>query len=148
MRREDKYPNTETFQYYNANPKNRITTDCVLRAVCTALQQDYITTLREMTEVQCKTGYSMDCNEGINKYLESKGWYKCSQPRKSDNTKYTGEEFCRALSQHRVLQECRADKHHIIANIGSHHIVAIINYKVHDIWNSTDGCIGNYWVKR
>lgn len=30
MTRQEKYPNTDTFTYYNANPKNRITGDCML----------------------------------------------------------------------------------------------------------------------
>ena len=33
--------NTPSFTYYNANPKNRKTDDCVVRALCTALKQDY-----------------------------------------------------------------------------------------------------------
>ena len=39
MRRQDKYPDTEVFHYFNANPKNRITTDCVVRAICLATQK-------------------------------------------------------------------------------------------------------------
>lgn len=50
---------------------------------------------------------------------------------------YTGEEFCETL--------CGDEK--IVANIGSNHCVAIVNGKVHDTWNSTSRCIGNYWEK-
>ena len=57
------------------------------------------------------------------------------QPRKSDNTKYIGKEFCKMF------------KGTCVANIGGHHIVCIKDGKVHDIWDSTDGCIGNYWIK-
>lgn len=56
MKRQEKYPETSTFHYYNANPKNRITTDCVIRAITTALEQDYNKTVMEMAEMQCKTG--------------------------------------------------------------------------------------------
>jgi hypothetical protein len=34
----------------------------------------------------------------------------------------------------------------MIANIGGHHIVAIIEGQINDIWDSSDGCIGNVWV--
>ena len=34
-----------------------------------------------------------------------------------------------------------------IAHIGGHHIIAIVDKKVNDTWDSTDGCIGNYWTK-
>ena len=57
------------------------------------------------------------------------------QPRKANNKKYTGKEFCKKHNE-----TC-------VANIGGHHVVCIKNGKVHDIWDSTDGCIGNYWVK-
>ena len=35
----------------------------------------------------------------------------------------------------------------IIANIGGHHIVAIIGGKIKDTWDSSSGCIGNIWIK-
>lgn len=133
--RQQKYPDTKTFTYYNANPKGRITGDCTFRAICTALGQTWEQTVMEMAELSCKTGYAINDNKGIAKYLELKGWKKMKQPRKRDNTKYTGKEFCKTF------------KGTCVANIGGHHIVCIKNGKVHDIWDSTDGCIGNYWIK-
>lgn len=127
--------NTSYFKYYNANPKNKKTTDCVVRAICTALDQSYEQTLREMIELQIKTGYDMSDVKGFGKYLESKGWIKQKQPRKSNNTKYTGWEFVRIFNG-----VC-------VANIGGNHTVCIKEGKVYDIWDSTDGCIGNYWTK-
>lgn len=149
MKREQKYPDTATFKFFNANPKNRFTGDCVIRAIVTALEQDYNNTVMEMAELMCKTGYAMDSEKGIEKYLTLKGWTKHPQPRKSDNTKYTGEEFCKLINKDILFLGKR-----IIANIGSHHIVCIKQtedvygmFKVHDTWDSTDGCIGNFWIK-
>lgn len=149
MKRQDKYPETSTFHYHNANPKNRITTDCVIRAISTALEQDYNKTVMEMAEMQCNTGYDDGDKKLFDLYLQSKGWVKKSQPRKADGTKYTGEEFCKAISKSiEFLGKA------IVANIGGNHTVCIkaesvcANHKVYDIWDSTDGCIGNYWVKR
>lgn len=146
MTRQQKYPDTSTFRYFNANPKNRITDDCVIRAISTALNQDYNKTLTELTELSIKTGYMLNCKECYNKYLECKGWVKMKQPRKADNTKYTGKEWCEWLNENDNRNE------HIICNIGGHHIVCIVkenykSFKVWDIWNSTYGCIGNYWIK-
>lgn len=86
------------------------------------------------------------------KYLKSKGWTKQKQPRKEDNTKYTGNEFCEILQDTEyvdyILEVSKEQaKSNIIAHIGSGHIVAIVGGQVYDTWNSTDGCIGNYWVK-
>lgn len=136
--RREKYPDTKTFTFYNANPKGKFTCDCVARAVCTGLNRSYNEVLKEMFEIQITTGYEYTDNKGIEKYLESQGWVKHKQPRKRDNTKYTGEEFCELI----------ADKNkRYICNIGGHHIVAIVDKKVHDIWDSTYKCIGNYWTK-
>ena len=146
MTREQKYKDTSTFHFYNANPKNRITTDCVIRALATALEQDYNDTVMELAQMQCKTGYDDGDSKLFDKYLQSKGWIKHSQPRKSDNTKYTGAEFCRCLNK-----DIFALGKHIVANLGGNHTVCIKEidglFKVHDIWDSTDGCIGNWWSK-
>ena len=68
----------------------------------------------------------------------------------SDNKKeilreksYKRQVYCEELDS--LPSNC--DWHHIIANIGGHHIVAILDGKVHDIWDSTYKCIGNVWVK-
>lgn len=138
MKRQDKYPDTATFHFYNANPKNRITGDCWLRAICTGLEMPYETVLREMVEVQIKTGYEMGCEKCVTKYLESKGWCRRNQPRKYDNTKYTGSEFCERIA--------KKEKRYIL-DIGSHHMVAVVDNKVNDIWDSTNGAVGIYWEK-
>ena len=126
---------TETFKYYNANPNNNHVADCVVRAISTALNQSWEQTYSEL----CMLGlemYSMpNSKEVYTKYIESKGWRKCKQPRKSDNTKYIGKEFVKII------------KGTVLAHIGGHHIVCIKDNKVLDIWDSTNGCIGNYWIK-
>lgn len=138
MTRQQRYPDTPWFHFHNENPHNRFTTDCVIRAIATATGIHYNTVLMEMAEQQCKTGFDMSENKAIEKYLMSKGWAKQKQPRKEDGKKYTGIEFCAYLAD---------PKRKYIANIGGHHIVAIVGCKVWDTWDSTEGCIGNYWVK-
>ena len=131
-----KIPNdTATFKYYNANPRNKHTTDCVVRAICAALDQSYEQTVRGLTELWIKTGYEMGEAKCFGKYLELKGWVKNKQPRKFDNTKFTGKEFVKIF------------KGVCVANLGGNHTVCIKDGKVLDIWDSTDGCIGNYWTK-
>ena len=145
MKRQDKYPETSTFHYHNANTKNRITTDCVVRAISTALELPYCVVCFEMAELQCETGYDMSENKCIDMYLQSKGWVKHSQPRKEDNKKFTGKEFCDWLGDGLYINNKPAGR--VVANIGGGRIVAIIDCKVWDTWDSTDGCIGIYWTK-
>lgn len=141
MTRQEKYPETSTFHYYNANPKNKITTDCVIRALCVGMTKTYEEVYRGLMETSLRTGYHLDDVKCFEKYLQENGWIKNKQPRKVDNTKYTGKEFCQKLN------ETAKRYANYIANIGGHHIVAIVDGKVNDIWDSTDGCIGNYWTK-
>lgn len=147
-----KYPDTDTFHFHNANPKGKRTGDCAVRAICTVLNQSWDVTLKELTDVAIKTGWMVNTNECIDKYMKSKGYICCKQPRKSDNTKYTGQEFCRTLmhpiySEDLNLTDKSFEINRILANIGGHHIVAIMSGQVWDIWNSTQGTIGKIWVK-
>ena len=138
INRKNKYPETTTFHYYNANPKHLFVPDCTIRAVCTALGETWEETSRGLTEQAIKDFTVCNDPQNVINYIESKGWCKRSQPRKSDNTKYTGKQFCRKL----------ADEDRVyLAHIGGHHIVCIKEKKVWDTWDSTDGCVGNYWVK-
>ena len=151
-KRMAKYPNTDTFTYYNANPKNKITTDCVIRALCTGMEKPYNDVVMELAQMQCETGFDMSENSLIDRYLQKNGWTRCKQPKQADGTKYTGAEFCRTLSNPIYSEEINlTDKpfnwHRVIANLGGHHIVAIVEGTVYDTWNSTGGSIGIVWVK-
>jgi len=140
MTRKEKYPETSTFHYHNENIKNRITTDCVYRAVSRATGIGYASTIYNMANMQVETGYDACSNEGINKYLSSLGWQKMKQPKKLSGSKYTGKEFCEKLQR-------KGNSKNIVANLGGYHVVAIVDNKVNDIWDSTSKCIGNYWIK-
>ena len=138
MRRQDKYPDTDTFHYFNANPKNRITEDCAVRAISVACEKPYNQVVMDLAEIQCQTGYDGSGKQGIDLLMKKYGWVMHKQPRKSDGRKYTGSEFCKKVA---------TDNERYLANVGGHHIVAIVDCKIWDMWNSTGGCIGNYWTK-
>ena len=156
MTRQEKYPDTQFFHYHNANPKKRITTDCVVRAITAAAEIDYNIVVLAQALVQIETGYDQAENKGIDILMSKLGWEKRKQPRKADGTKYTGREFCEMIQQaytdgfdqnneridEDIVVGCR-----IIANIGGSHTAAIIDGKVWDTWDSTSGCVGNYWIK-
>lgn len=143
MTRQQKYPDTKYFRFYNANPHGRITGDCVIRAIATATENEYNVVCMAEAVMRIESGYSLG-NDGINWILERIGWKRQKQPRKANGKKYTGEEFCRAI-QNGQFKELEGKR--IVANIGGHHTVAIVDGKVWDTWDSTDGCIGNYWIK-
>ena len=149
-RRRLKYPDTDTFHFHNANPKEKLTTDCVIRAICTVLEIPYVQVVMELAKLQCETGLDDGDDKLYNKYMKSKGWVKVKCPRKDDNKRYTGTEFCRRLMHPIYSEELNlpyCDAHRILAHIGAHHIVAIVSGQVWDTWNSTSGAIGQVWVK-
>lgn len=137
MKRQDKYPNTDYFVYYNRNPKNRLTEDCEVRALSLATDTPYEQVVMDLARLSCETGYAFSGMNLIARYLSSKGWVKHQQPRAKDNTKYTGKQFCKLFSRYPV----------IIASIGGHHISCVIEGKFYDTWDCTEWCVGNFWTK-
>lgn len=130
------YPDTDTFHFVNVNSHNRKTCDCVYRAIADAFGITWEEALRACVAFGLKRGIAPNdhaCYGGIFKSLCID---KEAQPRKPDDTKFTGSEFCR---------EYATEGRVFIAHLGGNHVVAIKNGKVNDIWNSTGSCIGNYW---
>lgn len=125
------------FHYYNANPKNKHTGDCSIRAISLALDKRYKEVLMEMAEMSFKTGYSIGSTQLIDKYLKANGWEKQKQPRHWDNKKVTGRQW---------LNTCGMKT--MIVSIGSHHLTCIKENRFWDIWDCSDGCIGVYYVKK
>ena len=135
MRRQEKYKDTEWFVWYNANPKNRLTTgDCVVRAISMLTNVSWEQTLQNLTELGIFEGRVYNDPVIYTKYLGNLGFVKIAQPRFPNNTKLTGKQFCEFFDR-----PC-------IASIGGHHVVYINKGKVFDTWDSTDGAIGNFWV--
>ena len=143
--------NTEYFTYYDANPKGKKTGDCVIRALSTAMYKSWDEVLTDLYKYALKYKQMLDCPQLYEKYLKDNGWIKLKQPRKIDNTKYTGKEFCQELQEGCCFNYDNGvsvkETDNIIAHIGGHHIVAIIDGTIRDTWNSSYGCIGVMWVK-
>lgn len=135
MKRQEKYCNTQWFTWYNANPKNRVSTgDCVIRAISSLTNVSWEQTLRNITELGITFGRVYDDEYVYNKYLERMGYIKMAQPKFANGHKLIGVQFCELF------------KHDCVAHIGGHHMVYISGGKVYDTWDSTNGTIGNFWV--
>lgn len=135
MKRQDKYPETHYFHYHNANPKNRITGDCRVRAISVGCDKSYNEVVMDLAKIQCDTGYDQTTNQGIAILLKQYGWIKHRMPVHNDNTKYTLLEF---------IQE--KPKGTYIVSM-AHHITLVKDGKCWDIWDCVryGGKIGNYW---
>lgn len=135
--RKQKYPDTETFHFHNQNPKNRITGDCVYRAISYATGVDYNDIVLEIAYRQIETGYCKDDKRTFEAILEKHGFVKMPQPRHEDGTKYTVKQF--------------VDKYNkglYVINMAQH-LSVVEDGKNIDIWDCVryGGCVGNYYVK-
>ena len=139
MKRQEKYPNTKWFKYWNNNPKNRFTGDCVIRAISLATSNNYNEVLKDLYNIQLETGYSIDSNKAIEILMKKYHWIKMNQERKDNNKKYTGKEFCESIA--------KPNKSYIV-NIGSHHITCIKNQQIYDIFDCSNDCVGIYYVEK
>ena len=153
MRRQEKFPSTNIFHYFNANPKDKITTDCVVRAIAIALCADKIgsgenwgklikqkwgVVLESLVQNSIKTGYMYDDTTGYTKFIEDHyGFIKHKQPRHEDGTKFTVREF---IADH--------PKGVYLVYMPSH-MTVVINGVAYDIWDVTKSHtrVGNYWEK-
>ena len=139
MKRTDRFPETSTFHYFDANPADRITTDCVIRAVCMFTRKTWAETYRDLTEVGIENSIDGQDVKGVELYLAKYGWQKMKQPRKADGSKYTAREFCQQ-----------------IAKAGSVYVLSLANHltyvsetrQIWDIWDCGGKCVGNYWVRK
>lgn len=124
------------FVKYNANPKNKKTGDCVIRAICTALNEDWVDTYKGMLEVAIKTGHAISYKDNYVTYLKNKGYIMQKQPKKANGRKYTIEEFANSIAE--------PNKTYIL-NVANH-VTVVINKSLYDIWNCKNKTVGNYWV--
>jgi hypothetical protein len=133
MRRQDRFPDTKIFKYHNQNPHNRITTDCVTRAISFALDIPYNDVVMEIAEFQCKTGFVIEEREDL--LLKAHGFSMQPMLRHDDGTKYTLKEFIE--EHHKGTYLVRMPHHLTVVKDG-------VNY---DIWDCTRSSrkIGNYW---
>jgi len=124
-----------SFKNFNVNPKNRKTTDCVIRAIATATRQEYDKVVLDLAQMQIKTGYDMSDKKCYEKYLISLGWVKHKQPRKIDGSKYLVGEIDDLVYPHQTA----------IISL-AHHLTVKDFYDIVDIWDCRHKTIGNYYT--
>lgn len=139
---------TQYYHFFNKNPKDRRTTDCVVRALATALNQSWEQTYRDLFEIGMKSCRPPEDSWVTDKYLESRGCIKVNQPKQKDGTKFTGEEVCHLIQEGCFIsnEDINLSKYNFVINIGSHHCSCIIKGKINDIWNCSYDKVGKMWA--
>jgi hypothetical protein len=122
------------FQYFNPNPHGRNTGDCVIRAICKALEMDWYDVYTEL----CIQGYSFadwgDSNAVFSAWLLSHGFHRAMIPDTCPNC-YTIADFC---NDH--PQGC-----YIVCT--GKHVVCVENGTLYDSWNSENEIPTYYFYK-
>lgn len=124
------------FVKFNANPKGRKTGDCVIRAICTALNESWEDTYKGMLTVALDTGYAISCKDNFSEYLKRKGYEKQKMPKKSSGKKYTVAEFCNELAK---------DNYTYVINLANH-LTLVRNRNIYDLWDCSRKSVLNYWI--
>lgn len=129
--------NSEHFRFYNANPKNKVSAgDCVIRAIAFASGLGWNTVYTGLYRIGMKMKMMPNDKKVFEKYLDEICFVKMKQPKKSDGTKYTAEQFARRNPNMLAILS--------VAN----HLTTIKDGKIVDTWDCGFKCVGNYWVMR
>ena len=136
----------EYFKQVNVNPKNKKSTDCVIRALVTATNYSIEEIIKSLTAIYLKTGWFITDKKCIDKFLTLEGLTKMKQVKKENGTKYTGKEFCEYLNKTITTKEP------VIASMAGHLTVFKDfedgnGYVIVDSWDCGSKCVGNWWVK-
>lgn len=137
MNKIDRMRCNDYYHYINLNPKDKYVGDCVIRAVALMTNSDWKDTVREMTEFGIDKGLVLNDNKLYPEYLKSKGFVEHGEPRDSFNRKITVREF---VKLHPEIKN-------FVAKVGSHHVTAVRDGMVQDIWDCSRETLHRYWVR-
>lgn len=118
----------------NENPRARRTIDCTIRAISTAMNQDWDTTYVGISEKAFELKDMPTANHVWGAYLKSRGWKRHVIPNECPDC-YTVADFCREHPRGIF----------ILAIDG--HAVCVIHGNYVDTWDSGDEVPLYYWEK-
>lgn len=123
------------FHYYNANPQNRLTSDCTKRSIALTTGIPYKEVQKGMNEHKKITGVKLfNDNPNPRSYMENVlGFAKRSVDKKLDGSRMTVEEFAKAHPSGRYVVSV------------SGHWTACIDGIIYDTWNCTKEEVLSYY---
>ena len=122
------------FKYYNANPQKHKTGDCVVRAICAAMDMEWDNVLTDLYKYSLKHKYFMGSEELYEIYLKDLGFTKHKPPRKTNGKSYTLGEWLKDFDKAAIV------------TINDDHLTYVNDNHVYDIWDCTDEVVNEYWT--
>ncbi len=124
------------FKQFNANPKQwKREGDCVVRALCVALDQTWEETYKELFELGLKKCTMPNSKSTYEAYLKQKGWIKNKMPRHDDGSRYTIRQLAKEYPTMKAVVS--------VAN----HLTYLEYGTLIDTWDCSMKSVGNYWTK-
>jgi hypothetical protein len=108
--------------------------DCVVRAISSATGKSWDEVYLSLSELGFELKDMPNSKPVWRKYLEQLGFKKQKMPRRSDNTRYTVEEFSDELCKNALVSVAQ-------------HLTYVKDGKLLDTWNCGYASVGNYWTK-
>lgn len=148
MKRQPK--ETMYYTYRQENPKGKLTGDCVIRAIASALQKDWDTVYDDLYNIGKKYKLMPNDSKCYERYLRANGYERQKQPRDAFNKKLTGKEFCDLLNDE--YSRGLRDRSSIVLRIGSHHLTmiewgSISGFTICDSWDCSYERVGKWYSK-
>lgn len=122
------------FIYYNPNPLDKRTGDCVIRALTKLLNADWDTVFVDLFTTAFAMKDMMDHNIVWNEYLESLGYQRHIVPVTCPLC-YSIADFC----------DDHPSGKYVVAT--DSHVVAVVDGDYYDSWDSGDKAPIYYWTK-
>ncbi len=124
------------FIKYNHNPKQKKTSDCVIRAISLGTNKSWEAVYTDLTQLGLKKYLMPNADNVWKEYLKQLGYEKQAMPRKENNTRYTVDEFCNEIA--------KSNTTYIISI--ANHLTVVKDRNIYDTWNYGKKCVGNYWI--
>lgn len=124
------------YRYYNANPANIITDDCVIRAISTALDKSWDDVLKDLFKYSLKYKYFINCQELYEIYLQNNKWQKHKKPYRKNGKEYSLNEWLEIFGGEAIV------------TVGEDHLTYVNKHVVYDVWDCTNGIVETFWTKK
>jgi hypothetical protein len=122
--------------YANPNPKNKEVPDCVIRAICIALNKSWLEVSDELYWQFAREEYSVTCDDNVwGRYLFEHGFEAFSLP-----------SICPKCTTVYDFTKMYPDGTYIVGT--GMHAVAVIDGNYYDSWDSGDQICTFYWRRR
>ena len=132
---------TETYQYYNPNPREDErkawdTGDCVVRAFAVAADIDWVEAFDKLVAVARREYRMVNSKDSYRLLFEELGY------------KYTGCKPVRGKKRMTLEEFCKKHKKGAYIVDISNHMTAVVDGCCWDTWNPTKKCVCCYWEVR